>query len=305
MRAIPYFLVLLLIVYVEGLEKKKANVLMTVKNHFTYKIKFLFGGEDLVWRIIGSLLIPFLVDMLGREESIWQWITHKYFWFNLGYGFVAAFLLISFIRILTRYLKIKYSGDEQKTQRMLFQITFGVVATAVGVHLFMYLQDAYLLPDSIFSSTWLLYEFPFIVLMIVLLNVIYLYYFSSVSLTSRQENKVKPAAKSVLVATKGYKHYPIPVDQIACIYRKENTNWLITFQEDHYLIEPSLEEVYDQLNPTLFFRANRQSIINFMACDSFSVIENNKIELNLRVKSVSKIIISQKTSPGFKVWMNR
>jgi hypothetical protein len=55
----------------------------------------------------------------------------------------------------------------------------------------------------------------------------------------------------------------------------------------------------------LFFRANRQTIINFNACSYFSYLEHGKLQVALQPGTDEPVIISQKRSPLFKEWVRR
>ena len=59
------------------------------------------------------------------------------------------------------------------------------------------------------------------------------------------------------------------------------------------------------LEETLFFRANRQFIINLKAFHYFTNEENGKLEVQLIPEHNDSVIISQKRAPVFKDWLNK
>lgn len=109
----------------------------------------------------------------------------------------------------------------------------------------------------------------------------------------------------ILVAVSGNKNIPIPVETIAYFYKEGNYTTLKTFQEETYLLNHSLDELMKVLEETLFFRANRQFIINLKACHYFTNEENGKLEVRLIPAYDNEVIISQKRASVFKDWINK
>lgn len=113
-------------------------------------------------------------------------------------------------------------------------------------------------------------------------------------------NKIK-----ILVAVSGNKNIPIPVETISYFYKDGNYTTLKTFQSETYLLNHSLDELMKLLEETLFFRANRQFIINLKACHYFTNEENGKLAVHLVPGYEDEVVISQKRSPAFKEWLNK
>lgn len=109
----------------------------------------------------------------------------------------------------------------------------------------------------------------------------------------------------ILVAVSGNKNIPIPVETIAYFYKDGNYTSLKTFQSETYLLNHSLDELMKLLEETLFFRANRQFIINLKACHYFTNEDNGKLEVHLIPTHDAEVIISQKRSSAFKEWLNK
>jgi hypothetical protein len=109
----------------------------------------------------------------------------------------------------------------------------------------------------------------------------------------------------ILVAVSGNKNIPIPVEALAYFYKDGNYTTLKTFQSETYLLNHSLDELMKLLDETLFFRANRQFIINLKACHYFTNEENGKLEIHLIPAYDNEVIISQKRAPAFKEWLNK
>jgi len=99
----------------------------------------------------------------------------------------------------------------------------------------------------------------------------------------------------------------IPVDtlDIACFMR-DNLNYLYTFAGDKYILDyTTLEDIEELLDPKLFYRANRQSIIHINAIQSVKPHENQKLSVFLKAPLKMEVDISREKAPAFKKWFDR
>ena len=173
----------------------------------------------------------------------------------------------------------------------------------------IYLQALLLIPDSVFfTPTFLIYEFPTIVVLLLAVNFmltlyfIYNKYLRSPGVTDADN---QTAVKKVLMAVKGFKNIPVPVGKVAYIYHEGELNILRTFENEEYQIDASLDSIFGSLDHSLFFRANRQTIINLYACSYYSHVENGKLKVVLNPEFKEEVVISQKTAPYFRDWIRR
>jgi DNA-binding LytR/AlgR family response regulator len=99
----------------------------------------------------------------------------------------------------------------------------------------------------------------------------------------------------------------IPVDtkDIACFVR-ENLNYLYTFNGDKYILDyTTLEDIEELLDPKVFYRSNRQSIIHINAIQSVKPHENQKLSVFLKAPLKMELDISREKAPAFKKWFDR
>ena len=104
-----------------------------------------------------------------------------------------------------------------------------------------------------------------------------------------------------------FRHQWIPVNtkEIAC-FMKENIHYIFTFSgEKHILDFTTLEEIEELLDPGIFYRANRQFIINIDAIQSVMPHENQKLSLTLKSPLKMEVDISREKAPAFKKWFDR
>lgn len=98
---------------------------------------------------------------------------------------------------------------------------------------------------------------------------------------------------------------PILTKDIACFYR-ENLNYLLTFTGEKFILDfTTLDEIEELLDPKLYYRANRQSIIHIDSIQSIKPQENQKLVVTLKAPLKVEQDISREKAPGFKKWFDR
>lgn len=98
---------------------------------------------------------------------------------------------------------------------------------------------------------------------------------------------------------------PVFTKDIAC-FTRDNLNYLYTFAGDKYIIDyATLEEVEELLDPRIFYRANRQSIVHTEAIQSIKPHENQKLTITLKAPLKMEMDISREKAPAFKKWFDR
>ncbi|MBX3240034.1 MAG: response regulator transcription factor [Chitinophagaceae bacterium] len=98
---------------------------------------------------------------------------------------------------------------------------------------------------------------------------------------------------------------PVNTEDIAC-FVKENLNYLYTFSgEKHILDYSTLEEIEEILDPSRFYRANRQFIVNIAAIQGVQLHENQKLTLKLKPPVRLEADVSREKAPSFKKWFDR
>ena len=98
---------------------------------------------------------------------------------------------------------------------------------------------------------------------------------------------------------------PVETKDIAVFY-KDNLNYLYTFTGEKMIYDFSaLEDIEEVLDPHLFFRANRQAIININSIHSVKPFGNQKLMVQLKAPLKLEVDISREKAPLFKKWVDR
>ncbi len=97
----------------------------------------------------------------------------------------------------------------------------------------------------------------------------------------------------------------VSVDQISAIYYDNRTVFIMTFKNESYEFQTTMESIENELDPKYFFRANRKSIVNIKAVEDAVLYSKNKLKLNLSTKLPFDIIVSSEKTPKLKQWLNQ
>lgn len=112
-------------------------------------------------------------------------------------------------------------------------------------------------------------------------------------------------SKERILVRKGTANTSIPVNDIAFFFSEMKISFAVDFRDSKYYMDAKLSDLERVLDKRIFFRANRQLIVNINAIKEFKSIEFSKIELHIKPTAWIKdaIIISQFTAPDFKNWI--
>jgi two-component system LytT family response regulator len=114
--------------------------------------------------------------------------------------------------------------------------------------------------------------------------------------------ETRKAYKSNFLIPHKDKFIPLAIHKIACFYTENKMVKIITEDNQSYNLDSSLEDLYIQLDPSQFFRANRQYIVSHKAIKDISVWFGSKVSINLSVTVPEKIIVSKARVSEFKAW---
>ncbi|URM35571.1 LytR/AlgR family response regulator transcription factor [Flavobacterium anhuiense] len=101
----------------------------------------------------------------------------------------------------------------------------------------------------------------------------------------------------------GYKS--VDVADIDFIYSEFKTSNLFLKSGVIISIPQTMEELEQELDPNIFFRANRQFFIRAESIKSIANYFNAKLKIQLKLDPEREVIISREKTPFFKQWMDR
>lgn len=98
---------------------------------------------------------------------------------------------------------------------------------------------------------------------------------------------------------------PVDISQIACLFLEDKITRAILSDGHQQIIDRPLDYIMDQLDPNLFFRANRQYIIAHSAITEIALWPISKLHITLSVPTPDRIIIPKARVSEFKQWYTR
>jgi DNA-binding LytR/AlgR family response regulator len=97
----------------------------------------------------------------------------------------------------------------------------------------------------------------------------------------------------------------LPVGEIAYFHSMHKITFAITFNQIKYPVNFSLENLTEQLDPEMFFKVNRQLIININAIVKIQSYFQGKLVIKSKPAHSEKIIVGKDKAASFKRWLDR
>ena len=96
----------------------------------------------------------------------------------------------------------------------------------------------------------------------------------------------------------------IHIDEIECFYSENKSTYIHTTENRNYLLDHSLENWQEQLDPEHFFRVNRTYIVHINAIKDIIAYSNSRLKLMLHSYNEQEIIVSRERVKDFKNWID-
>jgi len=103
----------------------------------------------------------------------------------------------------------------------------------------------------------------------------------------------------------GQKLLSIEVGDILYFYTDERFSFFKTRANQKFLVDYTLDELADTLDPAMFFRPNRGLIITHQAVEQIQPYFGNRLSLTLKPAFDREALVSREKVSDFKVWMGK
>lgn len=97
----------------------------------------------------------------------------------------------------------------------------------------------------------------------------------------------------------------VEASQIAFFFTRHGVVHLVTHQKKTYLMDQNLEEIASQLDPSQFFRANRQYLISFRSIQAVHKYHKGKLLVETMPSAEEGVVISAEKASDFKQWLDQ
>lgn len=96
---------------------------------------------------------------------------------------------------------------------------------------------------------------------------------------------------------------PVSVEDIAYFFTEDQLIFLQVKENKKYLIDHTLNDLENMLNPKQFFRINRQMIVSLTSIKTINSYFNNRLILELTPSTDFDVIVSREKVNLFKEWL--
>lgn len=103
----------------------------------------------------------------------------------------------------------------------------------------------------------------------------------------------------------GQRLLPIETDAIAYFFVDDGLTLFCTHDRNRYMVDYSLEDLEQMLDPKVFFRVNRQFILSVRAVGQIHTHFNGKLKLHLNPPTDKEVMVSRERVNDFKDWLGR
>ena len=112
--------------------------------------------------------------------------------------------------------------------------------------------------------------------------------------------------RSFIICKRGNAFIPIRAEDVLLIMHHSGINFAIDKDNNKYVVDKTLSEFEQMLDESLFFRVNRQAIVNINFIKEFKSVDYGKILIELKDCSWIRndIVVSQGNARRFRAWID-
>lgn len=103
----------------------------------------------------------------------------------------------------------------------------------------------------------------------------------------------------------GQKMLSIEVSEIAYFFTDDRYSFFMTDSNQKMLVDYTLDELAESLDPARFFRINRGMMVTHRSVDKIDPYFGNRLALTLRPAHNKEALVSREKVGDFKVWMGK
>lgn len=112
-----------------------------------------------------------------------------------------------------------------------------------------------------------------------------------------------PAYRDRFMIKQGQRLFSIGIDEVAYFVTRNKMSFLKTRDSSEWLLDYTLDELAQMLDPRRFFRLNRQIIAELRAVEKVHLYFNGKLKVNLHPAFEEEVVVSREKAGEFKQWL--
>ena len=249
-----------------------------------------------------SLLVAHFFIALGRDDAFGDLFWQPAYYQDLFFVSVIVFAVSLFILLIWRKLDQAVPWQQKFKKRLLYQSLGGIFLPTLLSALLVYGYMQLILNQPILSTSYLYYELPTSIIIILMINLLLGIHFL---IHNKKEipNPLPAVKESPVVVQSGNSQLLLEPDNIFFVEKEGAICFVYTDSQNKYIYPNSLDQLSQQLQQAFFFRTNRQTITHRKNCLGFETERSGKLILSLHLPASKKITISQRKAREFKVWL--
>jgi len=118
------------------------------------------------------------------------------------------------------------------------------------------------------------------------------------------QHQPKEYRKRFLVR-QGQRLLSVETGEIAYFYTEERYSFFVTHTNQKFLVDYTLDELSNDLDPAHFFRINRANLVTHRAVEQIQPYFGNRLALTLRPTFDREALVSREKVSDFKKWMGK
>ena len=95
----------------------------------------------------------------------------------------------------------------------------------------------------------------------------------------------------------------INIEDIECIYSENKGTYVFTNEGRNYLLDNTLDQLEDELEPHIFFRISRKFYVNINAIKDMVSYTNSRLQIKLKHFNEQEVIVARERVKDFKNWL--
>ncbi len=263
------------------------------------------------FRIIAVLAASLYVSELGSIKNIFERLLTVEFYYEFGVTFLIAFTVTELVYRINKRLSKIYPLHNHTGMRIILQVICGLILPCILVFLMAALYFA-VNNVNIFKTDYLVFVFPLVVVLLILLNLLFIlvpYFVHAYRLQKEKEFAGRmPAVEPIPIdnlikAYSGVSVLHIKGDEIQMAYIVGGKVVVNVPGRGELITDYTLDELENLLSETLFFRLNRQLIARKDTCNSYQPKEYGKLEVLVEPVPPVNTVVSQLKAKAFKEWV--
>ncbi|PQJ14769.1 LytR/AlgR family response regulator transcription factor [Aureicoccus marinus] len=116
-------------------------------------------------------------------------------------------------------------------------------------------------------------------------------------------NPVEREYKKRFTAKLGQHIKIIQTDEVSCFYSENKGTYAATTSGRNYLLDTTLEQLEEELQPKTFFRVSRKFYVHIDHIEDIISYTNSRLQLKLRGFKEHEVIVSRERVKDFKLWI--